>query len=152
MTGNLKITLTHVLEDLNLPPSKFPENIKIGFLPKIEANPSQMRQLFQNLISNSIKFQKKGTPLRIEIQGKLIGNELWEIFVRDQGIGFDEKNLARIFRPFERLHGVNEYEGTGMGLAICRNIVENHRGTITAESQLGHGACFIFTLPVKATY
>ena len=134
---------------LNLPPYKFQENIKIGSLPKIEANASQMRQLFQNLISNSIKFQKKGIPLRIEIQGKLIGNEIWQISVKDQGIGFDEKNLDRIFRPFERLHGINKYEGTGMGLAICKNIVENHRGTITAESQLGHGACFTLTLPAK---
>jgi two-component system, LuxR family, sensor kinase FixL len=149
---NLEIALTHVLEDLNLPHHKFPDNIKIGSLPKIEANASQMRQLFQNLISNAIKFQKKEIPLLIEIQGKLIDNELWEIFIRDQGIGFDEKNLDRIFRPFEKLHGVNEYEGTGMGLAICKNIVEGHRGTITAESQLGHGACFIFTLPAKAAF
>jgi two-component system, LuxR family, sensor kinase FixL len=149
---NLEIALIHVLEDLNLPQHKFPDNIKIGSLPKIEANATQMRQLFQNLISNSIKFQKKGTPLRIEIQGKRMDNELWKIFVRDQGIGFDEKHLERIFRPFEKLHGVNEYEGTGMGLAICKNIVEGHRGTITAESQLGHGACFIFTLPAKAAF
>ena len=85
----------------------------------------------------------------LEIQGKQIENKIWQIFVRDQGIGFDEKNLNRIFRPFERLHGINEYEGTGMGLAICKNIVEGHRGTITAESQPGHGACFIITLPEK---
>lgn len=96
---NLEITLIHVLEDLNLPPYKFPENIKIGFLPKIEANPSQMRQLFQNLISNSIKFQKEGVPLQIEIRGKLIDNELWQIFVKDQGIGFDKKTRLN-FSPF----------------------------------------------------
>jgi len=148
---NLEITLTDVLEDLNLTHYKFPKNIKIGSLPKLKANASQMRQLFQNLISNSIKFQKKGMPLQIEIQGELIDNELWKIFVRDQGIGFDEKHLDRIFRPFEKLHGINEYEGTGMGLAICKKIVECHRGTITAESQLDHGACFIFTLPAKTT-
>ncbi|MFT4578577.1 MAG: two-component system sensor kinase FixL [Nitrospinales bacterium] len=149
---NLEITLTHVLEDLNLPPYKFPKNIKIGSLPKVEANASQMRQLFQNLISNAIKFKKKEMPLRIDIQGKLIDNEIWQISVKDQGIGFDEKNLDRIFRPFERLHGINQYEGTGMGLAICKNIVEGHRGTITAKSQVGHGACFIFTLPAKAAF
>jgi PAS domain S-box-containing protein len=147
---NLEVTLAHVLEDLNISHHKFPDTIKIGSLPKIEANATQMRQLFQNLISNAIKFQKKGTPLHIEIQGELIDNNLWKIFVKDQGIGFDEKNLDRIFRPFEKLHGVNEYEGTGMGLAICKNIVEGHRGTITAESQPGHGACFTFTLPAKA--
>jgi two-component system, LuxR family, sensor kinase FixL len=146
---NLETILTHVLEDLNLPHHKFSDNIKIGSLPKIEANASQMRQLFQNLISNSIKFQKNEIPLQLEIQGKQIENKIWQIFVRDQGIGFDEKNLNRIFRPFERLHGINEYEGTGMGLAICKNIVEGHRGTITAESQPGHGACFIITLPEK---
>lgn len=95
---NLEITLIHVLEDLNLPPCKFPGNIKIGFLPKIEANPSQMRQLFQNLISNSIKFQKEGVPLQIEIRGKLIDNELWQIFVKDQGIGFDKKTRSN-FSP-----------------------------------------------------
>ncbi len=150
-TTNLEITLTHVLEDLNLSPRKFPENIKIGFLPKIEANPSQMRQLFQNLISNSIKFQKKGVPLQIKIEGKPIDKKFWRIFFKDHGIGFDPKNLDRIFRPFERLHGVNKYEGTGMGLAICKNIVEGHSGTISAESQLGHGACFIVTLPAKTT-
>lgn len=149
---NLETTLTHVLEDLNLPHHKFPENIKIGSLPTIEGNASQMRQLFQNLISNAIKFQKKEVPLRIEIQGELIDNKLWRIFVKDQGIGFDKKNLDRIFRPFERLHGINKYEGTGMGLAICKNIVEAHGGTITAESQLGHGACFIVTLPTKLAF
>lgn len=148
---NLKTILNDVLEDLDLPQHKFPEKIKIGSLPKIEANSSQMRQLFQNLISNSIKFQKKGMPLQIEIQGKLINKKLWKIFIRDQGIGFDEKDLDRIFCPFEKLHKISEYEGTGMGLAICKNIVEGHRGTITAESQPGHGACFMFTLPTKAT-
>ena len=70
----------------------------------------------------------------------------------DQGIGFDEKNLNQIFHPFERLHGISQYEGTCMGLVICKNIVKGHRRTITAESQFGHGACFIFILPAKATF
>ena len=147
---NLKTILTDVLEDLGLLQNHFPENIKIGSLPKVEANSTQIRQLFQNLISNAIKFQKKDVPLRIEINGRLIDRELLEIIIRDHGIGFDETHLDRIFRPFERLHGINEYEGTGMGLAICKNIVESHGGTITAESQPDHGARFIFTLQKTA--
>ncbi|HIJ50471.1 MAG TPA: hypothetical protein HPP54_05375 [Nitrospinae bacterium] len=91
-------------------------------------------------------------PLRIEIQGGANRQRTLANTCQGSGDWFRQKNLDQIFRPFERLHGVNKYEGIGMGLAICKNIVEGHQGTITAESKLGHGACFIFTLPAKAAF
>ncbi len=146
---DLKIILKEVLEDLPLPHQELHERIEIGSLPLIEANAPQMRQLFQNLISNSIKFHKQGMLPKIKIYGKPVPKKCWKIFIEDQGIGFDEKYLDRIFKPFERLHGVDSFEGTGMGLAICKKIVESHNGTITAKSQPDQGACFLFTLPEK---
>lgn len=144
--ANLKIILNDVLESLDTPLFEFKDNVEIGPLPKVEANVPQMRQLFQNLITNAFKFHKKGVPPHVTIEGRQKNQELWEISVRDQGIGLPEKHRDRIFRPFEKLHGNSEYEGTGMGLAICKKIVERHGGTITVESQPDHGACFIFTL------
>ena len=144
---DLNTILSEVLEDLNI--SRLKENIKIGSLPRVEAHIPQMRQLFQNLISNSIKFHKEGITPKVEIQGKQTNTGHWKIYIKDQGIGFDEKYRDLIFRPFERLHGVDEFEGTGMGLAICKKIVERHGGEITARSQPDQGACFIFTLQEK---
>ena len=85
--------------------------------------------------------------LKIEINSRLSKQGGWEISFKDQGIGFDENYRNRIFRPFERLHGRNEYEGTGMGLAICQKIAENHGGTIFVESQPGQGTCFSVVFP-----
>ena len=98
----------------------------------IIANASQVIQFYINLISYFIKFQKQRILLWIEFQEKLIGYEFWQIFVKDPGVGFDEKKLDRIFRPFERLHRINQYEGTRMGLSICKNIVESQE-TLTTE-------------------
>jgi signal transduction histidine kinase len=119
-----------------------------------------MRQLFQNLLSNSLRFRGEEKPL-IRVSANQVDdpagkkndpNGSWvEILVEDNGIGFDEKYLDRIFQPFQRLHGRSQYEGTGIGLAICRKIVERHGGTITAKSTPGEGATFIVTLPVKQT-
>jgi signal transduction histidine kinase len=134
--------------------------LEIGDLPVIESSPHQMRQLFQNLMSNSLKY-RSGEPPLIRISGKRVNHppvkdegkrKPWvEIRVADNGIGFDEKYLDRVFQPFQRLHGRSQYEGTGMGLAICRKIVERHGGTITAKSAPGRGATFIITLPVEQT-
>ena len=133
--------------------------IDVGDLPTIEADPIQMRQLFQNIIINSLTFHGEKTPV-IKIYAKpgsvcREGDEhpegkAYQVFVEDNGIGFDEKYLDRIFTLFERLHGSRStYEGTGMGLAICRRIVERHKGCITAISSPGDGATFIVTLPEK---
>jgi len=120
-------------------------------LPVIEADKIQMRQLFQNLISNALKFHGE-EPSAIKIYGKPVEstnreNKSWQIFVGDNGIGFEEENAERIFALFQRLHGRSAYVGTGMGLAICRRIVERHGGTITAHGNPGKGATFIITLP-----
>ncbi len=123
-------------------------SIEIENMPAIEADESQMLGLFQNLIGNALKFRGGETP-RIKVYGKLDGKKICEIFVKDNGIGFDPKFVELIFKPFQRLHSRNEYEGTGMGLAICRKIVERHGGSIGAESELGKGSTFIIRLPAK---
>ena len=121
--------------------------VDIADLPAIEAEKAQVRQVFQNLIANSLKFRGEQNP-RIRIYSRHNDNEC-RIFIEDNGIGFDEKYLGKIFLPFQRLHGRSEYEGTGMGLAICRKIVERHGGSITAKSKPGEGSVFIITLPIK---
>jgi signal transduction histidine kinase len=111
-----------------------------------------MRQLFQNLLSNALKFHQPGQPPVVTVGSEPVqanGRDplCWQITVADNGIGFDEKYADRIFTIFQRLHGRHGYEGTGVGLAICRKIVERHHGYITASSQPGAGATFIITLP-----
>jgi signal transduction histidine kinase len=106
-----------------------------------------MRQLFQNLISNALKFHNKNEPPKIEIDSRDKGNGYWEILIRDNGIGMKEKHIKRIFKPFERLHGSSEFPGTGMGLAICLKVVTRHRGKIMVKSSLGKGTLYIVDLP-----
>jgi len=121
--------------------------IEIRELPAVEADPLQMRQLLQNLVSNGLKFHRQGVPPHVEIEG-WANAELARIVVRDNGIGFEAKYAERIFTMFERLHGRAQYEGTGIGLAICRKIVERHGGEIAAESTPGVGSAFTVTLPL----
>lgn len=120
-------------------------------LPVIEGDSTQFYQLLQNLIGNALKFHMSGVPPVVKIWAERDPEqaEFWRIFVRDNGIGFEEKDLARIFSPFERLRSRSEYDGTGLGLAICQRIVTRHRGTITAKSQPNQGTTFIVTLPEK---
>jgi signal transduction histidine kinase len=144
---DLKVVLKEVTADLEVLINKSKAKIHFSSLPTIEGNPSQIRQLFQSFLSNAIKFHEVGKPPKIEIKSRLNKQSGWEISIKDQGIGFNEKYKDRIFRPFERLHGRNEYEGTGMGLAICQKIAENHGGTISVESQPGQGTCFSVVFP-----
>jgi signal transduction histidine kinase len=130
--------------------------VERGSLPAVRADPTQMRQLFQNLIGNAIKFHRPGVPPLVRVragQPPLIeapeGGEHYTIVVEDNGIGFDEKYAGRLFDPFYRLHTRSKYEGTGLGLAICKRIVERHEGTITARSRPGGGATFAVSLPVR---
>lgn len=129
-------------------------------LPFVRAVPGQVYQLFQNLISNSLKFSKEGIVPVIEIHAdvlkgravpglheKFFEKKFYRIYVRDNGIGFDPKYAEEIFVVFKRLHSYHEFEGTGIGLSICKKIVETHKGTITAESAPNQGATFIITLP-----
>ncbi len=122
--------------------------VEIENLPRIEADESQMIRLFQNLVGNALKFRGGESP-HIRISAGPEGDGVCEIFVRDNGIGFEQQFAERIFKPFQRLHNRNEYEGTGIGLAICRKIAERHGGSIRAESEPGKGSTFIVRLPVK---
>jgi signal transduction histidine kinase len=120
-----------------------------------------MRQLFQNLISNALKFHQSDRRPVVTISAQILespdssslphapGCPACQLFITDNGIGFDEKYLDRIFTVFQRLHGRGDYEGTGVGLAICRKIAERHRGSITAKSSPGQGTTFIVTLPIQ---
>ncbi len=117
-------------------------------LPRLEADPTQMRQLFQNLIGNALKFHQKDIPPVVEVKVKIDAlNDHCVIQVKDNGIGFEPKYTEKIFNIFQRLNG-SEFEGTGIGLAVCRKVVERHNGTITAKSYLGQGALFEITLPL----
>lgn len=152
-----------VLSDLEVLLQQSGGCVTLSELPTIDADPLQMRQLLQNLIGNALKFHREDQQQVVRIysqksedpenQNPPTGGsseaEWYQIIVEDNGIGFDEKYLDRIFNVFQRLHSRSEYEGTGMGLAICRKIAERHGGSITGQSKLGQGAKFIVTLPIK---
>ncbi len=120
--------------------------VEIARLPVVRADEAQMKQLFQNLIGNALKFQRENVTPFVRIYTSVNGYGRRIIF-EDNGIGFEEKYLDRIFAPFQRLHSQKEYQGTGMGLALCRKIVERHGGAIAAQSIPGVGSTFIVTLP-----
>jgi len=158
---NLAEVTKEVLSDLEVLVQRTGGFVEVGELPTIDAaDPLQMRQLLQNLIGNALKFHRENEPPFIRIYSQIIGEQeresaeesvspaLCQITVEDNGIGFDQKYCDRIFQVFQRLHGRSEYQGTGMGLAICRKIVERHNGSITVESTPGQGAKFIVTLPI----
>ena len=142
-----------VLGDLEMRIEKSGAQLEVGDLPVVEADPVQMHQLLLNLLGNALKFQAPGAKPVVKIRSRafssLSGEQLCELSVEDNGIGFEEKYLEKIFTVFQRLHGRNEYEGTGVGLAVCRRITDRHHGTITARSQLGQGATFLVTLPLR---
>jgi two-component system, LuxR family, sensor kinase FixL len=159
---DLNAVTKEVLNDLEVRIEKNGARVEVGELPSINGDPTQMRQLMQNLLSNALKFQPAGKQPVVTISSRIISgatgsetaaapdvNPLWEVSVRDNGIGFDEKHLEKIFAVFQRLHGRTEYEGTGIGLAVCRRILERHGGSITAHSQPGTGATFVFTVPSR---
>jgi signal transduction histidine kinase len=136
-----------VASDLEVRIQQTGATLHVEPLPTIDADPLQMRQLFQNLLSNALKFQRPDVAPALRVYAEDSGEQDVQLCVQDNGIGFDEKYLDRIFTIFQRLHGRIEYEGTGVGLAVCRKIVERHGGTITARSAPGEGATFIVTLP-----
>lgn len=117
-------------------------------LPVLRVDRGQMVRLFQNLLGNAIKYRNAGQPPKVHVSAKEAGKD-WIISVRDNGIGFDPAHASSIFTPFKRLHTATEYPGTGVGLAICRRIVQAQGGQIWAESRPGEGATFLFTLPVS---
>jgi PAS domain S-box-containing protein len=130
-----------VLSDLEEHISRTGAEVQLGDLPRVQADAVQMRQLLQNLLTNALKFHRRGVRPRVKI-GATIEDGHAVVTVADNGIGFDEKYADRIFRPFQRLHGRGQYEGSGMGLSICKKILERHGGRITARSRPGEGATF----------
>jgi PAS domain S-box-containing protein len=158
-----------VLGDLEHRIEKTKAQVEVGKLPTIEADPLQMRQLLQNLIGNALKFQAPGAVPTVKIDAQLVTREqireeavfknppptadpsdkFCVLTVQDNGIGFDEQYLEKIFAVFQRLHGRGEYEGTGVGLAVCRRIADRHGGLITAQSKPGEGATFVVILPLR---
>jgi PAS domain S-box-containing protein len=155
---DLNEVVADVLLDLEERLAQTSGKVEVAKLPVIASDPVQMRQLFQNLIGNALKFHHKHETPVVSVTAGIVDNReitgrggegsTCRISVTDNGIGFDEKYLDRVFTIFQRLHGRGEYEGTGIGLAICRKIVERHGGTITARSQLGQGATFVVSLPM----
>ncbi len=121
--------------------------ISLGQLPVVTANPLHLAQVFQNLIGNALKYRSEQPP-RIKVTG-LEQDQQWVFTVEDNGIGIQPEYQAQIFGIFKRLHG-HEYPGTGIGLAICKKIVERHGGSIWVESEVGKGSRFSFTLPRNA--
>jgi signal transduction histidine kinase len=153
---SLSTLLQDVLGDLEVRIQETHAQVIVDPMPTLEADALQMRQLFQNLIGNALKFQQPGTSPIIHIHHSEEhsaepdqSQSFCCIAVSDNGIGFEEKYLDRIFKVFQRLHGRNEYEGTGIGLAVCAKIVERHGGQLTAQSAPGEGATFIIRLPLQ---
>jgi ligand-binding sensor domain-containing protein/signal transduction histidine kinase len=144
----LNALLDEVLGDLEVRIHATGGTVEVDTLPDISGDPVQIRQLFQNLIGNALKFHRPGTPPHVTVTAEPVGAETLRIRVADNGVGFDTKDAERVFLPFQRLHGRSEYEGTGIGLTICQKIVDRHGGTIRADSEPGRGTQFSFTLPL----
>ncbi|MGV3459833.1 MAG: hybrid sensor histidine kinase/response regulator [Flavobacterium sp.] len=157
---NLKEVIDEVVTDFDYINEEKQANINIGSIPQVTSIPAQMRQVFQNLIGNALKFSREGVPPQIEITGELVAEKAFDtkpdangsycrITVKDNGIGFEEQYLDKIFVIFQSLNDRNTYEGTGIGLAIAKKIIEKHNGLITATSEPGSGSAFIIILPVN---
>jgi len=158
---NLADVARDVVSDLHVRIERTGATVEIGEMPTIDADPMQMRQVLLNLVGNGLKFQKEDVVPVVRVTAEtfihggghpsLAGPEdIWcRISIGDNGIGFEDKYVDRIFNMFQRLHGRGEYEGTGIGLATCRKIVERHGGTIAAKSAPGEGATFIVELPTR---
>lgn len=151
---SLQAALDDVLDNLSEAINVKSALITADQLPNIDADPTQMRQLLQNLLANALKFTAPAVQPHIHIQQETFAprgasdNESWlRLKISDNGVGFDPRFANRIFTPFQRLHGRSEYSGSGIGLAVCRRVVERHGGTISADSRPGHGSVFTVELP-----
>jgi len=156
----MRIILEEVLSDLEVAIAEKQAVINIGELPKVKVMPELFKQLFQNLINNALKFSKDGIAPEINIYSEMMkgcniesvssdfyDNDYHNICIKDNGIGFEQKYVNEIFTLFKRLHSKDQFEGSGIGLSICKKIVEKHHGFLTAKSEVGEGATFIISLP-----
>lgn len=146
-TVNLQEVLRSVLADLEVDIREAGARVQLGWLPEIVGDETQLRQLFQNLISNALKYRRRDVVPEITVEARLCPVNVLEVLVRDNGTGFDMQHADAIFRPFQRLVSEAECPGAGMGLAICRKIAARHGGTISAHSQTGTGSTFVIRLP-----
>lgn len=153
---DLNAVLDDVVADLHVRLQDTGGRVEWDALPSVEADATQMRQLFQNLVANGLKFHRPGVPPVVHVSVPhppttvdQHGQEVCRIAVSDNGIGLDEQQADDIFKPFHRLETDVPYEGTGLGLAICRRIMERHHGTITASSGVGAGATFTICMPLR---
>ena len=158
---DLNTLAREAITELEIEVDKSNAKIQVGELPVVWAIPSLMKQLFHNLVSNAVKFRKKGIDPIIHIEAKKVygsdhsravnsnGHKYHKVSISDNGIGFDPKYSDEIFMVFKRLNSYHEYEGTGVGLSICKKIIEKHNGSIIAQSEPGKGSTFSFVLPEK---
>ncbi len=162
---DLRLIANEVLADLEVLIETPNGRVEVGELATIDADPTQMRQLLQNLIGNALKFNRAGVPPVVKIGGRIVSEasetdadqthgetgarSMYQLVIQDNGIGFDQHNAERIFKVFQRLHGRSEYQGTGIWLAVCRKIAERHNGSIKARSAPGEGTTFTVNLPLE---
>jgi signal transduction histidine kinase len=158
---DLKFLLQDIISDLEIQIEQKEATIIVPSMPVVEGVPSLIRQLFQNLIINALKFSHSERPPVINVScesikgleagfvnSQITDHDFCRITVQDNGIGFDNEYADQIFQAFKRLHGMAEYEGTGIGLSICKKIVEKHCGWIRADGKQDSGACFTICLPM----
>jgi signal transduction histidine kinase len=149
---DLAVVVKEVLQDLEVRCDEARAALHVGPLPTLDGDPMQMRQLVQNLVGNALKFVRPDVKPRIEIgaePAEIGGRAAARVWFRDNGVGFDPRHADRIFAIFQRLHTRQQFEGTGVGLAICRRIVERHGGSIRADGRVGEGATFEVVLPLR---
>jgi len=150
--SDLNILLNEVLTELDLNVREKAAQITVERLPSLNVNPVLIRPLFYNLLSNALKYSKKDVPPQVRIYSEVNSNhpdnKYCRLYFEDNGIGFDQRYAENIFGMFKRLHNKTEYEGTGIGLALCKKIVEEHKGYISALSRVNEGSTFIVTLPL----
>jgi light-regulated signal transduction histidine kinase (bacteriophytochrome) len=142
---DLNLAVQQALEDVDLRIQETKAEVTVAPLPVVSANATQMHQLFQNLLSNALKFCGEHPQIQIAASQQ---EDHWLLSVNDNGIGMPADAAQRIFEPFQRLHLKSEYPGTGIGLAICQKIIDQHQGKIWVESTLGEGSTFFFSLPL----
>jgi light-regulated signal transduction histidine kinase (bacteriophytochrome) len=148
-TVNLDQLIKTVIHDLRLDLQGRTISWTIGPLPEVSGDPAMLRQVFMNLLSNALKFTKHRAEAKIEVGATQRTAGETEIFVRDNGAGFDMQYVNKLFGVFQRLHRSDEFEGTGIGLANVRRIIHRHGGRTRAEGAVDRGATFFFTLPTK---
>lgn len=144
---DLNQVLREVVQDLEVRVVETGAEINVNRLPVVVADPFQMQLLFRNLISNALKYRKPDVPPKISIGVLNENDKSYEFYVEDNGIGIPRHNIQKIFKPFERLHSRDKVEGSGIGLAICRQVVERHKGELSVESEVGRGTRFLIRLP-----